>query len=134
MKHRRSAVDCACNTLLDSFKCALAGLLDVLKTERNFRLHVLTAVAVTTLGLWLQLTLSAWALLVLTMGCVLVAELFNTAAETLVDLVSPEYHPLAKRAKDMMAGAVLVMAVTSVVVGLFVLGPPLWARLGLAGG
>jgi len=75
----------------------------------------------------------SWASLTLTIGSVLVAELLNTAAETLVDLVSPEYHPLAKRAKDMMAGAVLVMAITSVVVGLCVLGPPLWTRLGLAG-
>ncbi len=130
---RQSAMDCSEHTLLASFRCALEGIVHVARVERNFRLHVLAAVAVVAVGLWLRLSLQAWASLTLTIGSVLVAELLNTAAETLVDLVSPEYHPLAKRAKDMMAGAVLVMAITSVVVGLCVLGPPLWTRLGLAG-
>jgi diacylglycerol kinase len=69
-------------------------------------------------------------LLALTIGSVLVMELLNTAAETLVDLVSPDYNPLAKRVKDLMAAAVLVAALVSIVVGISVLGPPLWARLG----
>jgi len=66
---------------------------------------------------------------VLTIGVVLVSEMLNTVAETLVDLVSPGYHPLAKVVKDVTAGAVLLAAIISIAVGLLVLGPPLWERL-----
>jgi diacylglycerol kinase len=70
--------------------------------------------------------------LVLTIGIVLVTEIFNTAAEVLVDLVSPDYHPLAKQVKDLAAGAVLLSAMMAVVVGLLILTPPLLSRLGLS--
>ncbi|MBU0703317.1 MAG: diacylglycerol kinase family protein, partial [Chloroflexi bacterium] len=64
---------------------------------------------------------------------VLVSEMLNTVAETLVDLISPSHHPLAKVVKDVTAGAVLLAAIISVVVGLVVLGPPLWARVSTGG-
>ncbi|MBN1874467.1 MAG: diacylglycerol kinase family protein [Anaerolineae bacterium] len=115
----------------DSFKYAGAGIHYALRTQRNFRIHLLAAVGVIGVGLWLQLPLQSWTLLLLTIGLVLVTELFNTAVEVLVDLVTPDYHPLAKYAKDVAAGAVLVMALTSVGMGLAILGPPLLARLGL---
>jgi diacylglycerol kinase len=67
-----------------------------------------------------------WAIIALTIALVLAAEAFNTVAETAVDLAAAEYHPLAKIAKDVAAGAVLLMAIAAVVVGLLVLGPPLW--------
>ncbi len=115
--------------LLDSFRYAFAGLKYALQTQRNTRIHLLVAGAVIVTGLWLGLTLTQWAVLVLTIGLVLASEMLNTVAETLVDLVSPGYHPLAKVIKDVTAGAVLLMAFFSVIVGMLVLGPPLWERL-----
>lgn len=114
------------------FRFAAAGLICVFRSQCNFRFHVVTATAVGLAGLWLRLPVLSWAILALTVSSVLVTEIFNTAAESLVDLVSPDYHPLAKRVKDLTAGAVLVAAIVSVVVGLLILGPPLLARLGFA--
>ena len=77
------------------------------------------------MGLWLRLDAVRWAVLVLTISLVFFAEMVNTVVEVIVDLVTPEYHPLAKVAKDVSAGAVLVTAMAAVVVGLLILGPPL---------
>ncbi len=115
------------NRLWDSFGYAGAGVLFVLRTQRNFRIHLIFALAVMGAGIGLGLPRHELALLVLTIGLVLTAEIVNTAAETLVDLASPEYHPLAKLVKDLAAGAVLVAAGVAVVVGLLLLGPPLLA-------
>ncbi len=115
--------------IFDSFRFAFSGLWYVLRTQRNSRIHLLIAVLVILLGLWLGLPLDQWAVLVLTIGFVLVSEMLNTVAETLVDLINPGYHPLAKVIKDVTAGAVLLAAVISVIVGLLVLGPPLWVRV-----
>ena len=115
--------------LLESFRYAFAGLAYALRTQRNTRIHLTIAAGAVALGLWLGLSLTQWAVLVLTIGSVLVSEMLNTVAETLVDLVSPGYHPLAKVVKDVTAGAVLLTAIISIIVGLLILGPPLWARL-----
>lgn len=114
---------------LGSFRYAWDGLVYVFRSQRNFRVHLVVALLVAALGLWLGLPTTSWAVLAVTVGIVLVAEIFNTAAEALVDLVSPDYHPLAKQVKDLTAGAVLVFAIVSVAVGLLILGPPLLARL-----
>ena len=114
------------------FRFAAAGLVYVFHSQRNFRVHLLVATAVGLVGLWLRLPVLPWAILTLTVGSVLVTEILNTAAESLVDLVSPAYHPVAKRVKDLTAGAVLIAALVSVVVGVLILGPPLLAKLGLA--
>jgi diacylglycerol kinase len=113
--------------ILESFRFAFAGLWYALRTQRNTRIHLTIAAAVVGLGIWLHLSLTQWAVLTLTIGFVLVSEMVNTVAETLVDLVSPGYHPLAKTVKDVTAGAVLITAIISVIVGLLILGPPLWA-------
>jgi diacylglycerol kinase len=105
------------------------GLWYALRTQRNTRIHLSIAAAVVVVGLCLNLSHVQWAVLTLTIGFVLVSEMLNTVAETLVDLVSPGYHPLAKVVKDVTAGAVLLTAIVSIVVGLLVLGPPLWERL-----
>ena len=112
-----------------SFRCAFAGLWYVIRTQRNVRIQLCIGAGVTALGLWLGLSSVKWTLLALTIGFVLVSEMINTAVEVLTDLTCPEYHPLAKAAKDASAGAVLLAALTSIAVGLFVLGPPLWERL-----
>jgi diacylglycerol kinase (ATP) len=116
--------------ILQSFRFAFSGLWYALRTQRNTRIHLTLAVAATALGMWLGLSLTQWAVLALTIGFVLVSEMLNTVAETLVDLVSPDYHPLAKVVKDVTAGAVLLTAIVSVIVGLLMLGPPLWERIG----
>lgn len=115
--------------ILESFRFALVGLWYALRTQRNTRIHLSIAAAVVVVGLCLNLSHVQWAVLTLTIGFVLVSEMLNTVAETLVDLISPGYHPLAKVVKDVTAGAVLLTAIVSVVVGLLVLGPPLWKRL-----
>ena len=115
--------------ILESFRFAFVGLWYALRTQRNTRIHLSIAAAVVAVGLCLNLSHVQWAVLTLTIGFVLVSEMLNTVAETLVDLVSPGYHPLAKVVKDVTAGAVLLTAIISVVVGLLMLGPPLWKRL-----
>jgi undecaprenol kinase/diacylglycerol kinase (ATP) len=115
--------------IVDSFRHAFAGLWYALRTQRNARIHLSIAAGVVALGLWLGLSYTQWALLVLTIGFVLVSEMLNTVAEALVDLASPDYHPQAKIVKDVTAGAVLLGAIISIVVGLLVLGPPLWVRI-----
>lgn len=115
--------------LVDSFRWAFSGLWYALRTQRNMRIHLGMALAAVGVGLWLGLPADRWAILALTVGFVLVGEMVNTVAEMVVDLVSPDYHPLAKAVKDVTAGAVLLTAMVSVIVGLLVLGPPLWSRL-----
>jgi diacylglycerol kinase (ATP) len=114
-----------------SFRYAGEGLRYAFRTQLNFRIHVAATLVAVGMGIWLVIPLQSWAALALTIGAVLITEIINTAAETLVDLVSPQYHPLAKQVKDLAAAAVLIAALTSIVVGVAVLGPPLWARLGL---
>jgi diacylglycerol kinase len=116
-------------SLVQSFRSAAAGLLYATRTQRNLRIHLAIAAAVVGIGLWLDLPVGQWAVLALTVGFVLVSEIFNTVLEALVDLVSPQYHPVARVVKDATAGAVLLAALVAMVVGLLVLGPPLWERL-----
>lgn len=108
-----------------SFGNALAGLWAVWRTQRNARIEVGIALAVVVAGLCLGLSFTDWAILVATIGLVLAAECLNTVVEVLVDLVSPDYHELAKLAKDASAGTVLLLSAMSVIVGLLILGPPL---------
>ena len=114
---------------LASFRYAFSGLWYMLRTQRNAWIHATATVCVVALGLWLSLSRIEWAILALTIGLVWMAEFINTALEAVVDLASPDVHPLAKVGKDVGAAAVLVAAFTSVIVGVLVLGPALWARL-----
>jgi diacylglycerol kinase len=116
-------------TLRRSFHNAFSGLWYAIRTQRNMRIHLSILLAVLGVGLYLDLAWLHWALLALTSGFVLVAELFNTVAEAALDAATPHYHPLVKVAKDVAAGAVLLTAIVAVIVGLFILGPPLWQRL-----
>ena len=116
---------------LRSIRHALRGWKFVLQTQKNAWIHSSAATAVFILGLWLQLTARDWAVLVLTIAMVFTAEFINTAIEAVVDLASPKKHPLAKVGKDVGAGAVLVAALAAVLIGLLILGPPLWEKLRL---
>ena len=114
-----------------SFRYAFHGWGHVLKTQRNAWIHSLVATLVILMGLWLGLTPQNWAVLVLTIAMVFTAEFINTAIEAVVDLASPTHHPLAKVGKDVGAAAVLVAALAAILVGLLILGPPLWAKLSI---
>ena len=112
-----------------SFRYAFQGWFHVLKTQRNAWIHSAIATIVFLLGLWLQLPPRDWAVIILTAALVFSAEFINTAIEAVVDLASPDQHPLAKIGKDVGAAAVLVAALAAVLIGLLLLGPPLWQKL-----
>lgn len=112
-----------------AFGYAFRGWWYVLRTQRNAWIHALVTTLAVLLAFWLGLPARDWAVLLVTIAMVWTAEFINTALEAVVDLASPQHHPLAKVGKDVGAAAVLIAALTSVLVGLLVLGPPLWARL-----
>ncbi len=112
-----------------SFGHAFRGWAFVLRTQRNAWIHVGISVIVVALSAWLRLDGSEGAIIILTIALVFAAEFLNTAIEAVVDLASPRKHPLAKVGKDVGAGAVLLVAIAAVLVGLLILWPHLWARL-----
>lgn len=114
---------------LQSFRHALRGWWFVLRTQRNAWIHAVISTAVFLVGLWLGLPARDWAVLLLTIAMVWLAEFFNTSIEAVVDLASPARHPLAKVGKDVGAAAVLISAVAAAAIGFLILGPPLWAKI-----
>ena len=114
-----------------AFGHAFRGWSYVLRTQQNAWIHSFIAIAVILVGFWLGLAARDWAILILTIAMVFTAEFINTAIEALVDLAMPLHHPLAKVGKDVGAGAVLIAALAAIIIGLLLLGPPLWARLSL---
>nr|BBH88566.1 diacylglycerol kinase [Thermosporothrix sp. COM3] len=108
------------------FGYAFEGIWYGLRTQRNLRIHVVIAGIAVLLSFLLRLSLAEFALILLTIALVIAAELVNTSIECCIDLVSPEHHPLAKRAKDSAAGAVLVCALLAVIIGCLLFGPRLW--------
>ncbi|PJF46773.1 MAG: diacylglycerol kinase family protein [Chloroflexi bacterium] len=114
---------------LASFRFAFEGIAYAFRTQRNFKVHCGVMLAVVVVGLAVRLAPAQWAILALASGLVFQAELMNTALEAVVDRVSPEFHALAKAAKDCAAGAVFLTALCAVVVGLLVLGPALLSAL-----
>ena len=112
---------------LRSIRIAIDGLRQVIITQQNARIHAAATLVVILLGILLSLSRLEWSLLLLVVGFVWAAEIFNTAIEDLVDLISAENTPTAKKIKDISAGAVLVSVIVSIVVGLFIFGPRLWA-------
>jgi len=112
-----------------AFGFALAGLAHAWRTQRHLRVHVGVGLLAVVGGAALGLAPAEWAVLLLTITAVLVLELLNTVVESVVDLASPGYHPLAKVAKDVAAGAVLTVAVGSIAVGAALFLPRLWRLL-----
>jgi diacylglycerol kinase (ATP) len=111
--------------VLQSFGFARAGIVTLIQTQPNARVHIALGALAAWLAYVLGLSPLECAVLALTMGLVLVSEAINSAIETVVDLASPAIHPLARQAKDVAAGAVLLSAVTAMVVGLVLFGPRL---------
>ncbi|NTU55559.1 MAG: diacylglycerol kinase family protein [Anaerolineales bacterium] len=114
---------------IHSFGHAFRGWGYVLRTQHNAWIHAVTATLVFILAFWLGLPARDWAVLILTVTMVFAAEFVNTAIEAVVDLASPSHHPLAKVGKDVGAAAVLIAALAAVLIGLLILGPPLWDKV-----
>ena len=110
-------------SLINSFKYACMGIKSAIKSERNMKIHVLVALIVTALGFILGLDPLEWVACIFSIVIVIGGEMLNTAIETIVDLVSPNINPLAKKTKDIAAGAVLVLAIGALVVGLIIFIP-----------
>ncbi len=114
---------------LRSFVYAGRGLWYTLRTQRNMRVHAALAALAIVLGLLLRISPVEWALVFVAITGVVITEMINTVVEALVDLASPQFNPLAKVAKDVAAGAVLLNAILAVVIALFVYVPHLWPLL-----
>jgi diacylglycerol kinase len=111
---------------------AVAGWLYMLRRQKNTRIQSVASVVVVVLALWLQIDLTSWAILILTITMVWMAEFLNAAVEACVNLATQDYHPMAKVGKDVASAAVLLAVVASILVGLLLLAPPLLRRLGWA--
>jgi diacylglycerol kinase len=114
---------------LRSFGFAIAGIGYLVRTQPNFRVHLLAMVAVLAVALVVGASGVEIAVLLLAIGLVLLGEACNSALEAVVDLASPEIHPLARIAKDVAAGGVLLSAIVAAAIGLVVLGPKVWTYL-----
>jgi diacylglycerol kinase len=114
---------------ITTFQHAFSGLGFVIRTQSNTRVHILATIAVGIAGLLLQIEKHDWLILILTISMVWMAECFNTALEQIVDLVSPDIHPMAGQAKDIAAAAVLVTAIAALIVGFLVFLPPLLDKI-----
>jgi diacylglycerol kinase len=108
---------------------AVQGWYHVIRTQKNALIHAFFSVGVILVGIWLRLPRRDWAIIFLTIAMVWMAEFINTALEVLTDLVSPDHNHLAKISKDVGATAVLIAAGASVIIGLLILGPPLWQKI-----
>lgn len=113
--------------LYKSFGYAFQGIFDTVRKERNIKIHLFATVCVIIAGILLHITKAEWITCLILFGLVISLELVNTAIESVVDLVTEERRPLAKRAKDAAAGAVLVSAIFAAVIGLMIFIPYLAA-------
>jgi diacylglycerol kinase len=112
-----------------SFQHAFAGWWYVISTQKNAWIHALASTCVIALSIWLHLPARDWAVLFLAIALVWIAEFLNSALEAVVDLASPARHPLAKVGKDVGAAAVLIAALVSILIGCFIMGPPIINKL-----
>lgn len=114
---------------LKSFTYAAKGISSVIRGETNMKIHLVVAVLVVIFGLLLCISVLEWIACLLCVALVTTAEMFNTAIESVVDLISPDRHPLAGKAKDIAAGAVLICAIISVIIGILIFAPKLWCLI-----
>ncbi|HJA86685.1 MAG TPA: diacylglycerol kinase family protein [Candidatus Bacteroides avicola] len=108
---------------LHSFGYAWQGIRGCIGKEQNLSFHLITSLAVIIAGIGFDISRNEWIAVILCIGLVIAAELFNTAIERLVDFVSPQRHPIAGQVKDIAAGAVLVCALAAIAVGLIIFVP-----------
>ena len=117
---------------LRSLRYAFSGWWHVIRTQRNAWIHAVVSLLVLAVCTWLRLPARDWALIILAIAMVWTAEFVNTALEAVVDLAANhQRHNLARVSKDVGAAAVLIAALASILVGLLVIGPPLWVKLSM---
>ncbi len=129
MKSRRKETEQFIRGRRNSFRYAFAGFLFVLKTQKIAWLHLAATAIVIFFSFWLGIGRIEWVAILLVIGLVWMAEFMNTALEVIVDLASPEKHPLAKVGKDVGAASVLIAAILAVIIGVIVLWQPLIEKL-----
>lgn len=112
------------------FENAFSGCRYAFRTQKNFKVHLILSFAVLILAIWLEVTLIKFLFLILVITFGLTVEMANTAFEKTVDLVTEEYHPKAKIAKDISAGMMLITSIGLAILGILILMPPLWQKLG----
>ena len=117
--------------LYKSFGYAFQGIFNTIRTERNIKIPCAAAILVTIFGIWLQISKTEWMICFILFGLILALELVNTAVEATVDLFTEERKPLAKKAKDAAAGAVLIVAIFAAVIGILIFIPKLLDVAGL---
>lgn len=110
---------------------AISGIIQCIQKERNIKIHLVFMFLVIICGFLFRLSITEWLVCILLFGLVISLELVNTAIEAVVDLCTQEYHPLAKIAKDTAAGAVLISAIASVVIGLIIFVPKVLSLVSL---
>lgn len=115
--------------LINSFKYAGEGIINSFKTERNMKIHVFIMICVILLGFFLKISQIEWIICILLFILVLTGELFNTAIETVVDMIMPHKNEKAKLAKDIAAGGVLILAIGAAVIGFFIFLPKIMIYL-----
>lgn len=115
--------------LINSFKYAIEGIIASFKTERNMKLHILAMTIVILLGIAVKLSKLEWIICIILFAIVIAGELFNTAIETTVDIAMPYRNEKAKLAKDVSAGAVLIIAIASLIIGGIIFVPKILAIL-----
>lgn len=115
--------------VISSFKYAFQGMFSALKTERNLKIHVTIMILVIIAGIVLKISKIEWIICIILFGLVIGGEMFNSAIETVVDIAMPDINPKAKFAKDAAAGAVLVLAIASAIIGFMIFGSKLIALL-----
>lgn len=106
-----------------SFKHALDGVIYTVKTQPNFRIHLVAALTAIVSGLYFGISTTEWSIIIFIIGLVLIAEMINTSIESVVDLHTEKFHELAKTAKDVSAGMVLVTAIMAVITGVLIFIP-----------
>lgn len=107
-------------SLLKSFGYSIKGFLTAMREERNMKIHICAAGVVVAAGFWFDISGTDWCIILITIGIVISAELFNTSIEILADVVTREKHPGIEKVKDIASAAVLMLCVVAVIVGVIV--------------
>jgi len=116
---------------LVSLKNAFVGWWYVIRTQENAWFHAIATVATVVMGFWLELDVLKWSVLIIAIAMVWTAEFLNTALEIVVDLASPDLHPLARVGKDVGAAGVLIAAVSAAIIGILIMGQPFLSKIQL---
>lgn len=106
--------------LFDSFKYAFEGICTAIKTEKNMKVHIFIMILVIIAGMILKISKIEWIICIILFAIVIAGEMFNSAIETIVDMVMPEKNNMAKKAKDISAGAVLIVSIAAATVGIII--------------